>query len=251
MKAEFVKEWVKKEILRKRFIGVCGISGFREVYFALMPVQRRAVEMLCGDDIAVLLKKGSIVSVAIFHTENAIKSIGNIEDGKIDCERWNIYAEEYNAINNALNEICTKLASVLDGFALEATLEIDKEVHSVKEYYSIAKVSHRVAAEHAGLGYRGKSELIVTKQNGSAVRFTSFITPEVLDRDEKMEDLCSDCTACLDSCNILKRKQQLRNYRQQCMRKIKALNLRYDVCGVCVKACYESGNWRKRSRHEA
>lgn len=246
MDARSVKGLVEKEILEKGFNGACGIASFSEVYNDLMPVQRKEVEKICGDDIDALLRKGSIVSIAIFHTENAIKSIGNTKDGKIDYERWNIYAEEYNIINNALNEICTKLASVLDGITLEATSEL--EVHSVEDYYSMAKISHRVVAEHAGMGARGKSELIVTKQNGSAVRFASFITPESLDRDEKVEDLCDDCTACLDGCGILKRKEELKNYRQQCMKKISALNLRYQVCGICVKACYESGNWRKHSK---
>jgi len=251
MDARSIKEWVKKEILKKGFNGACGIADFLEVYNDLMSVQRRTVEKLCGDDIDVLLNKGSVVSIAIFHTENAIKSIGNTKDGKIDYERWNIYAEEYNIINNALNEVCTELASIMNGVALKATLELDKEVHSVEEYYSIAKISHRVVAEHAGIGARGKSELIVTKQNGSAVRFASFITPENLDRDGKVGDFCGDCTVCIDSCGILKKKEELQNYRQQCMKKINTLNLRYDVCGICVKACYETGNWRKHSKHNA
>jgi len=251
MNAESVKRWVKKEILKKGFNGACGIASFSEVYNDLMPVQRIAVEKICGDEIDVLLRKGSVVSIAIFHTENVIKSICNIKDGKIDYERWNIYAEEYNTLNKALNEICTKLASLLDGVAIKATSELGKKVSSVEEYYPIAKISHRVVAEHAGIGARGKSELIVTKQNGSAVRFASFITPKDLVRDEKVEDLCGDCTACLDSCGILKRKEKLQNYRQQCMKKINALNLRYDVCGICMKACYESGNWRKHSKRKA
>ena len=251
MDARSTKGWVEKEIFKKGFNGACGIAGFLEVYNDLMPVQRRAVEKVCGDDMDVLLKRGSVISIAIFHTEKAIKSIGNTKDGKIDYDRWNIYAEEYNTINNALNEICTKLASVMGGVALKATTELDREVRSVEEYYPIAKISHRVVAEHAGLGARGKSELIVTRQNGSSVRFASFITPEDLDRDEKVGDLCGDCTACLDSCGILKKKDELQNYRQQCMKKINALNLKYDVCGICVKACYESGNWRKHSTNNA
>jgi len=232
MDAKSVKGWVEKEILKKGFNGTCGIAGFSEVYNDLMPVQRIEMEKICGDDIDVFLRKGSFVSIAIFHTENAIKSIYNIKNDKIDYERWNIYAEEYNTLNNVLNENCTKLASVLDGVALKATSGLGKKARSVEEYYPIAKISHRVVAEHAGIGARGKSELIVTKQNGSAVRFASFITPENLDRDEKVGDLCSDCIACLDSCGILKRKEELQDYRQQCMRKINALNLRYDVCGI-------------------
>jgi epoxyqueuosine reductase QueG len=245
MNAKSVKQWVKQEIPKRGFNGTCGIANFSDVYYDLMPVQRREVEKVYGGNIDVLLNKGSIISIAVFHTENAIKSINTIKDGKVDCKRWNIYADEYNVANNVLNGICDELASVLFGVPLKATVE-GKEIRSVEDYYPLAKISHRVVAEHAGIGARGKNELIVTRQNGSAVRFASFITQQELEKDKKVKDLCSNCRACLDSCRILQRKGELRNYRQQCMQKINALNLHYPVCGICVKACYEKGNWRKK-----
>jgi epoxyqueuosine reductase QueG len=245
MNAETVKQWVKEKLLKRGFNGTCGIANFSDVYYDLMPVQRREVEKSCGDSISVLLDRGSIVSIAVFHTESAIRSINTVKDGRVDFDRWNVYAKEYNVINNVLNDVCDGLASVLSGVPLKATVE-GKEIRSVEDYYPLAKISHRVVAEHAGIGARGKNELIVTKQNGSAVRFASFITTEELERDKKVKDLCGDCTVCLDSCRILQRKEELRNYRQQCMQKISTLNLHYQVCGICVKACYQRGNWRKK-----
>lgn len=245
MDATSVKRWIREEILRRGFNGACGVAGFSDVYNNLMPVQRKEVERICGDNINVLLSRGSIISIAVFHTENAIKSINVTRDGKVDYEKWNFYADEYNLVNIVLNDICAQLASVLDGVPLKATSELGKKVRSVEEYYPFAKISHRVVAEHAGIGARGKSELIVTKQNGPAVRLNSFFTPRELDRDKKVEDLCGDCRACLDSCRILMKKEELPNYRQQCMQKINAMNLQYPVCGICVKACYENGSWRK------
>jgi hypothetical protein len=245
MNAESVKRWVKKKIVRRGFNGTCGVADFSDVYYDLMTVQRREMEKIFGDSINVLLDRGSFVSIAVFHTGNAIKSINTVKDGRVEFERWNVYADEYNVVNNVLNDVCDGLVSVLSGVPLKATVE-GKEVCSVEDYYPLAKVSHRVVAEHAGMGVRGKNELIVTRQNGSAVRFASFITQQGLERDKKVKDLCGDCTACLDSCHILQRKEEIRNYRQQCMQKINALNLHYPVCGICVKACYEKGNWRKK-----
>lgn len=222
------------------------MASFSEVYNNLMPVHRTEVEKICGNNINAFLNKGSFISVAVFHTEKAIKSINNLKAGKVDYERWNFYADEYHIINNVLNDVCNKLASVLDGVPFKATSELGRKVHSVEEYYPFAKISHRVVAEHAGIGARGKNELIVTKQNGCALRLTTFLTPEKLDRDHKVKDLCGECKECLNNCRILLRKNELRNYRQQCLDKINALNLRYTVCGICVKACYTSGGWRKR-----
>jgi epoxyqueuosine reductase QueG len=248
MDATSIKQWVREEILRRGFDGACGVASFSDAYNDLMPVQRIEVERICGDNFNAFLNKGSIISISVFHTEKAVKSINLMRDRKIDYEKWNFYADEYNLVNNVLNDVCVRLASVLDGVSLKATSELGSRVHSIEEYYPYARISHRVVAEHARLGARGKSELIVTKQNGSAVRLNSFLTPRELNAEDKVaEDLCGDCRACLDSCQILLKKEKLKNYRQQCMEKINALNLRHPVCGICVKACYESGNWRKKS----
>lgn len=249
MDATSIKRRVKEEILKRGFNGACAVASFSDVYNDLMPAQRKELEKICGDNINAFSTKGSIISIAIYHTEKAVKSINITRGKKADYEKWNIYADEYNLVNNVLNDVCAQLASVLDGVPLKATSERGSRVHSVEEYYSYGKISHRVVAEHAGLGTRGKSELIVTKQNGSAVRLNSFVTPRELNREDKVvEDLCGDCRACLDSCRILLKKEELQNYRQQCMEKINALNLRYPVCGICVKACYENGNWRKKTK---
>jgi len=239
-----VEQWVREEILERGFGGACGVASFSHVYNHLMPAQKKEVERICDSNFDAFLTRGSFISIAVFHTEKAVKSINVTTKGKVDYEKWDFYADEYNRINNVLNSVCAKLASKLEGFPFRATSELGRKVRSVEEYYPFAKISHRVVAEHAGIGARGKSELIVTRQNGPAVRLNSFLTPRELDRSDKIGDLCGTCRACLDSCQILKRKTQLKNYRQQCMERINALNLRHPVCGICVKACYESGEWR-------
>jgi epoxyqueuosine reductase QueG len=243
-----IERWVREALLGRGFNGTCGVASFSDVYNGLMPVQRGELERICGD-IEAFSSRGSIISMAIFHTPEAVKSINLVRDGKVDYEKWNFYADEYNNMNMVLNDVCAQLGSVLDGIPLRATSELGGKVRSVEEYYPFAKISHRVVAEHAGLGTRGKSELIVTKQNGSAVRFNSFLTMRELASEDKevLGDLCGDCRACLDSCQILSKKGKLQDYRQQCMKKISGLNLRHPVCGMCVKACYQNGNWRKKT----
>jgi len=245
MDAASLKQWIQKEIHKRGFNGICGLASFSDVYSNLMPIQQEEVKKVCDVFFNTFLNNGSIISIAIFHTEHAIKSINVHVGDKVDYEMWNFYADEYNRLNNALNDVCTKLASILKGVPLRATSELGKKVRSVEEYYSFAKISHRVVAEHAGIGARGKHELIVTRQNGPAVRLNSFITPIELEKDAKIGDLCGDCKACLNSCKILQRKEELKNYRQQCMEKINAMNLRYPVCGVCLRACYENGCWKR------
>jgi hypothetical protein len=245
MDAASVKQWIQNEFRKRGFNGTYGVASFSDVYSNLMPIQQEEVKKACDVFFNTLLNKGSIISMAIFHTEHAIKSINVHTEGKVDYERWNFYADEYNRLDIILNDVCAKLTSILEGVPLRATSELGNKVRSVEEYYPFAKISHRVVAEHAGIGFRGKHELIVTKQNGPAVRLNSFITPIELEKDEKIENLCGDCNACLDSCKILQRKAELRNYRQQCMTRINAMKLQNPVCGICLRACYENGRWKK------
>jgi len=245
MDAASIKGWILEEIHKRGFNGTCGVASFSDVYNNLMPIQQQEIKKACDIFFNTLLNKGSIISIAIFHTELAIKSINVHAGDKVDYKRWSFYADEYNRLNNALNDVCAKLTFILNGVPLRATSELGNKVRLVEEYYPFAKISHRVVAEHAGIGFRGKHGLIVTKQNGPAVRLNSFITPIELEKDEQIENLCGDCKACLDSCKILQRKAELRNYRQQCMKKINVMNLRYPVCGICLRACYENGFWRR------
>jgi epoxyqueuosine reductase QueG len=98
-------------------------------------------------------------------------------------------------------------------------------------------VSHRVAAEQSGVGWRGKNELIVNPRFSCAVRLASVLTTLPLRRTPTTMG-CGDCHACLDACAILRNKEKLRNYREQCRLYLVSLGLVSDVCGKCVKACY-------------
>ena len=106
MDAVSVKQWIQREIHKRGFNGTCGVASFSEVYNNLMPIQQQEVKKACDIFFNTLLNKGSIISIAIFHTEHAIKSINVHAGDKVDYERWSFYADEYNRINNALNDVC-------------------------------------------------------------------------------------------------------------------------------------------------
>ena len=219
-----------KDIIQDRK-GILGVASFQDVYHQLMPVQKKK-----------LLKFGSgesLIVIGVFHSHEAIESINTRKNGKVDKEAWNIYANEYHDINRALNHAAHTLADCVNGIPIPATLEgVASEINRVEDYYK-ASVSQRVGAELAGLGWRGKNELIVTREKGCALRFASIISPDRLPSGTRMGSECGSCTACLAACPFLRRKHVLKNYREQCRRFIVTLRLSADVCGKCVKACYE------------
>ena len=243
-----VKELFEKEGSARGLKGVLGIAPFREVYEALLPVQQRLLEEASGERLAPLVERGSVISIAYAYPEYALDAIAVKQGDGYDKEEWNIYAEEYRRLNDALNETAARLAVETSGTAIPATvMGMASEINRVEDYYSMA-ISHRVAAEQSGIGWKGKNELIVNPNYGCAIRLASVVTDLALERTAPTPIGCGDCRACLDACPILGSKDRLENYREQCLRYIVSLGLKSDVCGKCVKACYRdsvhSGRFR-------
>jgi epoxyqueuosine reductase QueG len=104
-------------------------------------------------------------------------------------------------------------------------------------------ISHRVVAENAGRGWRGKNQLIIHDKYSCAIRFTSVIVSFPLIWSKKAESKCGTCTACEDVCGFIKYREVLPDYRENCRRYIlflKSKGIKKDICGKCIKACYQS-----------
>ncbi len=222
--------------------GILGVAPYKEVYENLMPVQQKKLSELG--------KGKSLIVFGIFHSPRAVESINVRKKGKTDYKAWNRYAREYHELNRILNKIGQSIAEYVTGTPIPATSEgVAADISTVEDYYTFT-VSQRVGAELAGLGWRGKNELIVTKERGCAIRFASVICPYQLRYDHKMKNYCDECTACLDVCPFLRKKEILKNYREQCRRFIISLGLEGDVCGKCVKACYNHWISKQKPSHK-
>ena len=245
---ERVRRIFEEESARHGLRGVLGVASFRLVHDALLPVQQRLLEEASGERLAPLMERGSVISIAYAYPEHAIDAIAVKQGDGYDKERWNVYAGEYRRLNEALDETAARLVVETSGTAIPATvMGVASEINRVEDYYSMA-ISHRVAAEQSGVGWRGKNELIVNPDYGCAIRLASVVTDLALERTAPTPIGCGDCRACLDACPILGSKDRLENYREQCLRYIVSLGLESDVCGKCVKACHRdsvhSGRFR-------
>ena len=112
----------------------------------------------------------------------------------------------------------------------------------VREYFPLC-VSHRAVAEAAGLGWRGLHGLIVTPEFGPALRLASVFLPARIEAPPRRLGDCGSCRACLDVCPILRKGTKMADpgaYREMCRRRIDLLALSADVCGICVRACWEA-----------
>ena len=234
----------EEESARHGLSGVLGVAAFESVYRALLPVQQRRLEELCGGELRRLLRGGSVISIAYAYPEYAIDAIALRSGEGYDKDSWNIYARWYRRLNRALNSTAERLAEETDGIAIPATTAgVADKIKHVEEYYGMT-VSHRVAAELAGIGWRGRNELIVNPRYSCAIRLASVVTSLSLEQTPYSVGSCGNCQVCIDACSFLRFKDRLDNYREQCRRYIISLGLGAEVCGKCIKACYRDSIYR-------
>jgi len=235
---ETVRRDLEAEASMHGLKSVLGVAPFREVHEGLLPVQRTKLREIAGERFDSFMEVGSFISIAFAYPEEAIDAIAVEIGGGFDLDTWKFYSDWYDRLNQALNETSSAMAERIGGIPIPATTTgIATKIEHVENYYPIV-VSHRVAAELSGVGWRGKNELIVNPKYSCAIRLASIITEMPLERTEPLQDGCEDCTACLDACPFLANKDRLENYREQCRRYIVSLGLEHEVCGKCIKACY-------------
>jgi epoxyqueuosine reductase len=112
-----------------------------------------------------------------------------------------------------------------------------------------AVFSHKMGARLAGLGWIGKSCLLVTEKNGPRVRFTSILTAApVTPTGEPMKEKCKKCTKCVDICpaqaftgrNFQEDEpREMRYDAKKCKMFFYSMKQegRVPVCGLCLYAC--------------
>lgn len=97
----------------------------------------------------------------------------------------------------------------LERAALRVMDRLDQEghryltVHVEDEFDPINRVglmSLKVLAKAAGLGWQGRSLLIVNPQHGPIHRWIAILTNKKLDKETPIPNQCNDCSLCVDKC---------------------------------------------------
>jgi epoxyqueuosine reductase len=240
-----IQSLLNSEGKRRGLKSVMGVASFTAVYESLMPVQKMKLSEISLEMFERLMRDGSIISIAYAYPEYAIEAIGWGSEKAWDKDKWNIYSKAYTRLNKALNETAGIIAEAVKGIAIPATVEgLSSKINHVEDYYA-QRVSHRVAAEKSGIGWKGKNELIVNPRYSCAIRLASILTRTTVTRTPPIANGCGECRACLQACKFLDHKNQLENYREQCRRYLVHLNLEDEVCGKCIKSCYKNSLYSK------
>ena len=162
----------------------------------------------------------------------------------------------YDTVNAALDSIALRMANTLQHVGFRA-LPIPASKRASEEL--IAGVfSQKLAAHLAGLGWIGKSCLLVTPDHGPRVRWVTVLTDAPLVPTGKpMEQRCGKCTECVDICPVHAftgrpfhedEPREARYDAAACDRYFKELEAGSGpvVCGLCLFVCPHG---RKKTRN--
>ena len=161
------------------------------------------------------------------------------------------YLEWYERLNVQLDGIVTKGAKYLKKLGYQVCpLSRSHVSFSSKDFSSM--LPHKTVATRAGIGWIGKSALLVTKEYGSALRISSLLTDAPLTVDFPInESLCGTCTRCVTTCpagaitgeNWMVNRSRHEYYDvDKCYDKARELSSKYlgeeiTLCGKCIEIC--------------
>ena len=153
----------------------------------------------------------------------------------------------YDVVNRRLDLIASRLSAVLQR-AGYAALPIAAS-QTVDSRRLLGAFSHKMAAHLAGLGWIGRSCLLVTPTAGPRVRWATVLTDASLTATgEPMEEQCGDCQICVEACPAkaftgrafyADEPRAARFAAQACASYLDRIEevLATSVCGLCLYAC--------------
>jgi epoxyqueuosine reductase len=192
------------------------------------------------------------VSLGIRLLDDVVDQLRNHED----LIAISSYRGLYTAVNTALDRAALLVAKKIQDAGFRAYLVPASSMLNNGKLE--ATFSHKVAANLAGLGWVGKSCLIITPELGPRVRLATVLTDAPLEVGSPLPNRCGRCTKCVDICPAKAFTGRPFSYSEPRDARFKAalcdeytekrINAYGDVnCGLCVYVC-PHGNKRKKRK---
>lgn len=159
------------------------------------------------------------------------------------------YASDCRDINARLNAMTGAIVEYIEGLGYKA-LAVPASKKLV-EGGTEGSVSHKAIAVLAGLGWQGKSLLLVTSKYGPRVRLSSVLTDMPLEFDSPVKNRCGNCTKCIEACpagairnvntdfHYSSREEalDLEKCHNNTLRYMEVPGVGYTFCGQCIPVC--------------
>lgn len=183
------------------------------------------------------------------------------------------YYEEYNRVNKFLGRLCINTVNTLNrrgnkAVAIKPTVEIGE----LNKKTLTTSLPHKTVATRAGLGWIGKSALLITERYGAAVRLATILTDAQFRTENPIDSSrCGDCMKCVVCCPA--KAISGKNWKIGLEREFiydafaccatatslsRKIEIRLTICGICINVCpwtqkyisRELTNMNKRSKQK-
>lgn len=159
------------------------------------------------------------------------------------------YYEEYSNVSSQLHDLCEYTATLITDKGFNAFPQSKRYIKQDK--YWRTPLPHKTIATLAGVGWIGKSALLVTEKYGSAIRITSVLTDMPFHTKEPITaSRCGDCMVCtslcpgkaVNGCNWyvgIDRDELLdpNVCKSTVIKRGEPFSLTEGTCGVCIAVC--------------
>ena len=186
----------------------------------------------------------SAVSIAVALDASIISEIA---DGPT-----NRYYQEYNRVNGVLADLCGNVVEDLENRGNRAIATKPTVGGKDLDYKALTtSLPHKTIATRAGLGWIGKSALLITEKYGAAVRLATVLTDAEFEAAKPVNaSSCGECVKCVENCPakaISGRNWELGLEREAIYDAFaccdtartlaKKVGISEVICGICINVC--------------
>lgn len=152
-----------------------------------------------------------------------------------------LYDQDYRRLNSELDQLISRLEDFIKGQGVAC--QAVPASRTLDEVHQRGLVSHRALAQRAGLGVRGRNNLLVTVPFRSGVRLASILTEVRIPRVPEMvvPYPCVQCNKCREACPAAALGENPSDFRlDRCMgylERVHPESLSPQTCGICLAVC--------------
>ena len=159
------------------------------------------------------------------------------------------YAQHYRDVNNVLDAITADIVEWIEEKGHQA--RAIPAAYRADEANLLGNISHKAVARMAGIGWQGKSLLIVSPDFGPRIRLATVLTDMPLASNQPLKNWCGSCMECTKACpaSAIKNVSTQDRYEtrddalyffrcaEQTLRFKELPGISARICGVCINAC--------------
>jgi len=151
------------------------------------------------------------------------------------------YDQDYRRLNSSLDELVKGMEAHLRREGIHSLAVVPSETLDTVRQRGL--ISHRALAQRAGLGVRGRNNLLVTPQFRSHVRLAAILTELRVPRVPELivPYPCVQCNRCREACPSAALGENPTDYRpDRCLahlEKIQSSEMSSRICGICLAVC--------------